>query len=168
MKEKLEANQIAIGGDGWTICPHCYRPIRDCSMLPEKNTRAGYLTRTYYAWCESCKSGSEVVQFKTKGCERWHIHKFRQYEYELNGDKPIAKEGWVIVQGLPQPPLVMTGPGGEFDEPISGGKTIIDAVKALSNSLAAAKNVADNLIRLLSATPDKDIRGQAEDAEDKN
>lgn len=101
------------------VCPECLIEIDGYSFDKNIETRQGYSLRRYFGWCSKCERGFEVIQFKEAGQDRWSIHKYKIYGYavsETTNRKIIPNKDWKTLLELPEPPLVMMGPGGDYDE----------------------------------------------------
>jgi hypothetical protein len=138
--------EVRIMTDESTICPQCFRRIPS-TVMPAENSRMGYLMRVYYGWCEGCNKGFEVVQFKRAATannsiplainieadnERWHIHRYRPYR--------LRYEVLVEVEALPDAPVVIKGPGGDYDEDIRDSEMLEEIIR-MANIFASKLNI---------------------------
>jgi len=119
------------------VCPRCIEQLSGYSIITEGPDRYGRYIREYFGWCIHCDTGFEVVQFKKDG--RWPIHKYRYYAAKA-GCKKIPPSEWTILNELPEPPAVVTGPGGDYDKAIELTKINIEILTAASK---VSKAVAD-------------------------
>jgi len=85
------------------ICPTCLKPLLAHSIFHDESDKYGRHIRRYMGWCCNCNCGFEVAQFEKEG--RWFIHQFRYYA------QAVPKGDWQLITPLPEPPVVMTGPG---------------------------------------------------------
>ncbi|MBW1811656.1 MAG: hypothetical protein JRJ87_25940 [Deltaproteobacteria bacterium] len=98
--------------DKFVVCPNCYGPPPGVSISREQTDRYGHRLRTYMGWCLNCHLGFEVRQFQ-KG-SNWLIHKYRYYAAVATDI--YVPDWWQTVNELPNAPLVVTGPGGDYDQ----------------------------------------------------
>lgn len=132
------------------VCPECFESVKCAAQFFDKPCvdRYGRETRRYFAWCDKCKLGSEVIQFKRD--ERWVIHKYQRYEPTGSFENCRATGNWQTFNDLPEVPLVMTGPGGEFQNGITPSaecellKTIQNTVVVLQNAMRTLINIRKN------------------------
>jgi len=82
------------------VCPNCFMPMKFYTLYGPGES-AGVPVRSYLGHCLRCGKTTEVQQFESMGV--WLIHQWR-----------LADGEWVQVQSLPEPPVVQTGPGGDF------------------------------------------------------
>ncbi len=87
-----------------------------------------------------------MIQFKRQ--TRWVIHKYQAY-IQCGADKTKHKPlgPWEILNELPDPPVVLTGPGGDFDTEMqiktaSIAKTACDAIVKATEALRTLFNLA--------------------------
>lgn len=123
------------------VCPKCLVHLKkeECLVQDEKEDGYNRTIRTYYGWHLKCNTGCQVIQFKQDGI--WLIHKFRLYTLT---DEKVRYGDWIIGNPLPNPPLVMTGPGGDFtasrDEEIIGAMdATLTSLKAMTSAFEALK-----------------------------
>ena len=105
------------------VCACCHKPINAFSLFGPKIGPDGINHRMYLGYCSECDKAFEVEQFQNG---RWRIHRYK-----------IEDGQWIILQPLPtadsplpnveacppmpsvKPPLIKTGPGGNFTNEIS-------------------------------------------------
>ena len=92
------------------VCPQCFKPLKAPSITPGGDDPYGRRTRSYAGFCFDCRTGCRVVQFERDG--RWAINSYQPHRYE-NGAF-IGVGDWIVVNPLPEPPLLTTGPGGDY------------------------------------------------------
>ncbi|HIJ67254.1 MAG TPA: hypothetical protein HPP51_03095 [Planctomycetes bacterium] len=119
------------------VCPVCCKLMPDPAVIYNYD-RYGRRLRRYFCWCWQCEQGFEVEQFDSDG--RWQIHRYRRYVYDLQSQACVPKGGFVKLHELPEPPAVLTGPGGDYDEPVDP-----DEVKILEDISDILKNLAKAL-----------------------
>jgi len=109
---------VAIGTTNGVICPKCKRMVSARTICNAREDRYGRTMRTYLGWCdrEGCRAGFEVIQFAIG--DDWHIHKYRYYAVDLPVGMPMPSKQWHVVNPLPAPAPVVTGPGGEYSHAI--------------------------------------------------
>jgi len=149
MPEKTAEKKTSFWQDTYTICPHCYEKMEGVNLFDSVDSRAGYIQRRYYGFCEKCKVGFEVWQFQERKDDRWFIHKYRAVSRIIIKGKPTISKQWCYIKPLPCEPLVMLGPGGDYDQPID----FIPTSKPLM--IQAAKN-AKQLFETLKKALGKD------------
>ncbi|MCE5184553.1 MAG: hypothetical protein LLF76_00310 [Planctomycetaceae bacterium] len=88
------------------VCPHCCKPTRYFLLFGPAPDEYGRTIRSYIGYCDRCHSEFEVTQFQVG--QLWPMHRCR-----LDGQE------WKVIQPLPEPPLVQTGPGGDFSRAYS-------------------------------------------------
>jgi len=121
------------------ICPQCYHHLPWPSIVDNETDRYGRKIRTYFGWCFKCSQGYEVIQFQKN--DRWHVHKYQPYK--IAGENVMKPSGnWTVVNELPEPPFIVTGPGGDYDK-----ASKIDEAK--SEILAAAARMATAITEAL-------------------
>ena len=127
-------------------CPRCERLLSAPNIVPRPD-RYNRELRECIGWCEDCDAGYRVVQFKYGN--KWITHEYRFYGYE--NDKPKHYEGWHRVVDLPDAPLVLTGPGGDFDKAIEeydlddiGRKQLQQVKQILQDAIGAAIEILKN------------------------
>ncbi len=128
------------------ICPKCFRELAGKLVLPTYTDRYKRIIREYYGWCDKCDVGFEVVQFKMQVKGGWRIHKYRLYRACDQDDKPIPTTGWLIVNHLPEPAPVVTGPGGEYDKSFT--PETIELVETVLTALKATVKTVESLLKL--------------------
>lgn len=137
------------------VCPDCFQCCSWPSVTRPTTDKYGRTTRTYYGWCEGCGWGFEVIQFEKSG--RWIIHRYRYYDRaDPSGTKGPARQ-WQVLAELPEAPVVMTGPGGDFCNPIElkseaqfdeAMKKILQNAQVTMNKLAGVLMEVMNLMKL--------------------
>jgi len=94
------------------ICPRCYKSLQGHSIFKQGTDRYGRHLRSYLGWCTHCNTGFEVEQFQRD--EKWRLHRHRYYATSIAGGQSLPSSRWVVVEELPEPAPVVTGPGGEY------------------------------------------------------
>ena len=129
------------------VCPQCYRPLKAPTTTETPRNRYVPRLREYNGFCFHCLQGCCVVQFERAG--KWLIHSFMPLRYE--GGKFVGfGPDWMIVNPLPEPPAVLNGPGGDFDEvPDPSYDPAISAIHITSNILIQAANAIGELLKAI-------------------
>ena len=130
--------------DKQIICPKCYNCLTGYSLFKGEKDDSGRHTRHYMGWCSSCDIGFEVVQFKKD--DKWHLQKYRYYAAVLDIDKPVPAAGWVTLERVPEPPAVVTGPGGDYTKSWDLKGEQIKLLKTVHNSLTSVLNAIKTMI----------------------
>ncbi len=136
------------------VCPSCFRPLPYPHVHPEYSAD-GHTFRMVQGWCFNCHRGAIIIQFRGMA-GKWHIHKFTAYDIADN--IPIALDGgqWTVLCDLPPaqqptPPVVQTGPGGEYIKRITEddlNKEIYLLAK-LAGIMDSCKSILTDLIKKL-------------------
>ena len=113
--EKTVASQKVAEVVADCICPICFKPMA-YPRIEAVADRYGREIRQCLGFCTMCHLGSEAIQFKRDG--RWVIHKYQVYAYVGEVTHCQAAGKWVMLNQLPEPAPIVTGPGGEFDQQI--------------------------------------------------
>lgn len=100
---------LTVGG---CVCPQCFRPLKAPSLTEYPRDRYAPPMRSYAGMCFQCRQACRVVQFKRDG--KWLIHSYLRHRYESGAY--IGVGDWIVVNPLPAPPAVLTGPGGDYDK----------------------------------------------------
>jgi len=111
------------------ICPKCFKPLQHPVVTGLEIDRYKREMRTYYGWCFECEQGYLVIQFKRE--DRWVIHKYREAVLLEGSGQCCLKNNWRIMNELPEPALIVVGPGGDYDKQITPEVTTI--LKSLQN-----------------------------------
>ena len=143
MVKQADRNQEAALAD--IICPRCYKPLSGYSMRDRGQDRYARELRCYMGWCTHCNLGSEVVQFLSG--DRWTLHKWRYYAHI--GLKNSPSTAWQVVTKLPDPPVVVTGPGGDYDKAYD--PETIELVKTVLHALKGCAKTVENLLKAAGA-----------------
>jgi len=139
MVKQADHNQEATIKD--VICPKCYRYLNGCSVRDIGCDRYERRMRSYIGWCTRCNLGSEVVQFADG--DRWKLHKWRYYA--KLGLKNAPSTGWQIITELPDSPVVVTGPGGDYDKAYT--PQTIEAVKLLLDAFKGGLKAIEHILK---------------------
>lgn len=103
----------ALTVDG-CVCPQCFKPLKAPTVVNHPTDRYSPRTRSYTGMCFACRQGCRVFQFKRDG--NWLIHRFQPHLYKSGAF--VGYGDWIEVNPLPEPPAVLTGPGGDYDKPL--------------------------------------------------
>ncbi len=142
--EATHAQDLTVDG---CVCPQCYRPLKAPSVADGGTNRYGVRVRDYNGFCFHCRRGCVVVQFKQDG--KWLIHSFRPLRYE-SGKFVGFEPDWVEVTPLPEPPVVMTGPGGDFVKvPDPDYDPAFSAIQGAAGFLRQATNAIGELLKII-------------------
>ena len=171
MPEEIMNNEQTITIEA-VVCPQCFKPIQ-AQVLPAQTNRYQTEFRTYLGYCFKCNCGWEVVQFKkTQGdppVALWLIHKYQKYPVRMMGtdgcsathpmgmdtivEKCHPSGKWTMLNEMPEPAPVLTGPGGEYDKewpPGIKGEVTPETSELLGNfqkALNAVNQAIECLIR---------------------
>lgn len=129
------------------VCPKCLKHLQSPTVLPAKTDRYDRTTREYLGFCFDCNLGFSVVQFAKD--ERWLIHKFQIYGYIGKVDSCCPMGKWQVLNELPEPAAVVTGPGGDYVQPFDP-KTV-ELVETVLNALKAAASSIESLLKAAKA-----------------
>jgi len=138
MVSYAKENQTQQQTDKDVVCPKCFKPLQGQSVLHAIPDRYGRKLRKYFGWCLECNRGFEVVQFDKDN--RWHIHKYQNYEVIGQKIHCTPAGNWTTVNELPEPAPVVVGPGGDYDksfdlETVELMKTVLNALKATTKTV---------------------------------
>ena len=133
------------------VCPACYKKLIAASIVGGGfDKRYQSCVRTYFGWCFECSHGYEVIQFEKDG--NWLIHKYMDYTInaQTHHSRPSGK--WQVLCSLPEPPLVMTGPGGDYVKPMNIKPTKLDVEieKTLRSIIEIFQKTSNALVELLA------------------
>ena len=130
------------------VCPQCFRPLKAPAVTGGGIDRYGRRIRSYAGMCFECRQGCRVEQFEADG--KWLIHSYLPHRYESG--RFVGYGDWIEVNPLPEPPAILTGPGGDFDKApdLSG-----DLVLPLLRSAAGMMSKVAHTIRELLETIEK-------------
>ena len=114
----MEAGKITGSTQIDCACPACNQVLPYPVVIPLPD-RYGRELRKYLGFCPACNIGCETIQFRRDG--RWVIHKYQVYLYVTkNVNEPCKPTGkWITLNDLPEPALIVTGPGGGFDKQVT-------------------------------------------------
>lgn len=163
-------NEIEQETDRDAICLVCYRPLPTPIIMPydfNDFSDLGYKMRKYCGWCGSCNLGFEVIQFlrttddgrrtaenksgKLNAGQRWAIWKYTIYAYKIIDDvteegKSIRLGGEIILNELPEPAPVVTGPGGDYNQFIEVKQA--ELLNTMRKTLLSMSEAIKTLLRL--------------------
>jgi len=125
------------------VCPKCFKDISESAVVLSGQKRYGRELRTYFGWCLDCQLGFEVIQFLQD--EKWFIHKYRYYAASL--DRPIPSKQWQLINDLPDAPVVVIGPGGDYDKQINLNAECFQLLKALQKALKSTSEYLEYLLK---------------------
>ena len=121
------------------VCANCHEAINSFSLFgPTADPATGLMRRMYLGHCVRCGQSFEVEQFETGGI--WKI-----YRYRVEGGR------WYQLQSLPEPPLVKTGPGGEFTKTLSSEQLDAKTQGLLEQFVAIQRSMCEVLNGLMDA-----------------
>jgi hypothetical protein len=137
MSEKITVTDV--------ICPNCFQIPPGVTLFNPVTDRYGRTTRSYFGWCIECHQGFEVVQYQQAG--RWFIHKYRFWHAAMPEGLNVP-DWWNKVNELPDPPVVLTGPCGEYDQAIKEKQIkTVDLLLKIQGVLKSTCQAVGNLIR---------------------
>ena len=134
------------------VCLNCLRPLAGFSLSRTRRDRYGRVIRVYMGSCTACGLDVEVMQFYAPECPagpRWSVHKFRYWQRLVSEPQTSRPGYWQIVQELPEPPVAITGPGGEYDSAME--PEIIDIAKKVRSTMVSAARLLGDLVTALEA-----------------
>lgn len=135
------------------VCPNCFKSLMGFCMLRSWRDRYARRLRQYMGWCLDCQTGSEVVQFLAD--EKWTIHKHRYYAVVIQDGKTVPTGDWQTMNELPEPPAIVTGPGGDYCRGYDP-KTI-GLMKTVLNALKATTKTVETLLSMAAETKDDQV-----------
>lgn len=144
---KEQTGQKTVAG---IICPMCHKPLAGYAILDNRTDRYGRQLRHYMGWCQHCRIGFEVIQFKAG--DKWHVHKHRYYAAISTVGKALPLSSWQVVSELPQPPVVIIGQGGDFDMQFT--PEFSGLLEALQKALKSTTQVLEALIKSIRVKND--------------
>lgn len=129
------------------ICPQCYEHLPYPVIMDDGTDNYGRELRTYFGWCFKCNKGCQTVQFKRD--DKWFIHK---YQLAILEDARICrlKSEWQIVNVLPEPAPIITGPGGEYNNHINLESAVPEILKTMHKALAALAEAIQGLLEIFT------------------
>jgi len=169
-------NEIEQETDRDAICLVCYRPLPTPIIMPydfNDFSDLGYKMRKYCGWCGSCNLGFEVIQFlrttddgrrtadngrqmtddgrQMTDDRRWAIWKYTIYAYKIIDDvteegKSIRLGEEIILNELPEPAPVVTGPGGDYNQFIEVKQA--ELLNTMRKTLLSMSEAIKTLLRL--------------------
>ena len=147
MEKNAAEKEQAVKSD--IVCPACYKPVAGCTVIGGDEDDYGRQVRHYMGWCCNCNMGFEAVQFLAEhaGNPRWILHRWQYYAMVQALNKNLPQAGWQIVNELPVPAPVVTGPGGEYNESFTP-KTV-DLIEKLNMVLKSTQRTVDYLIKAI-------------------
>jgi len=123
------------------VCPKCFKPVFSPAIDDTKADRYGSKRRGYYGWCFDCEIGFEVIQFKQDG--HWVINEYKKYVCGDGRAMPIGP--WITLNDLPGTPLVVFGPGGDYDRQVYPDD--LDRLSEVAKNMSNAINLLGHVVR---------------------
>ncbi|RKY08447.1 MAG: hypothetical protein DRP56_04130 [Planctomycetota bacterium] len=121
------------------VCACCHKSINAFSLFgPTVDPSSGLMRRMYLGHCVRCGQSFEVEQFEADGA--WLI-----YRYRIEGGQ------WYQLQSLPEPPLVTTGPGGEFTKTLSAPELDLKTKQLLESFVEIQRSLCGVLHGLMDS-----------------
>ena len=149
IRSEQEVNMVAPNTEQMVkdaVCPVCFKPLVNPMVNEYPNgAKCKRPLRTYFAWCFNCNKGFEVIQFERE--RRWVIHKYQEYTVDDKEGKCRHIDDWTVLNEMPEAPLVMTGPGGDYVKEICGD----DINKMLDKTLEGIGQVLTKLGNILTS-----------------
>ena len=138
-----DSHDLTVDG---CVCPQCYKHLRAPVVTEGGGDRYGRRMRSYAGMCFECLQGCRVTQFEQDG--KWLINSYLPHRYEAG--KFIGISDWIEVNPLPEPPAVVTGPGGDFDKaPDLSGNLALPLLRSAADMML---KVAHTIRELLATT----------------
>lgn len=123
-----QSNNISISG---VVCPHCFKLLERFHLFGPEPNEYGLNRRAYLGYCQHCNQSAEVQQYEYG--KVWCIHCFRLTGAQdwttvnpLPDPAPRVYTGSEIKNTFtqtpnqtPPPPVIKTGPGGDYTQDIS-------------------------------------------------
>jgi len=116
----MQGSMIDTAGP-YVICPVCGERMKVDILREAVHSRfPEQARRGYWGWCQRCQAGYQVELFRVP--DGWRLHRYRLYGYiEATATAtPKAVGQWRLVEPLPDAPVLMIGPGGDYDRPVDG------------------------------------------------
>jgi len=128
------------------VCPKCFRELMG-PAVSGKQDQYGRTTRSYFGWCVNCDVGFEAIQFKQGDTKfGWLIHKYRFFKILEGSDKPQPVTAWLTMNELPEPALVVIGPGGDFNQHYDFNTETFKLLQALKKALDSTNKIINQLL----------------------
>jgi hypothetical protein len=137
-----EASTIKSNTVPDVVCPICFKPLTCPAIVNDNTDRYGRRLRTYFGWCFECGVGNNVIQFYRYG--RWIIHKYK-HAHEKGPGRYKFDDYWTQLNEMPEPPLLLTGPGGDYDSPIDRD-LIADSLEMVQSTITKMGQLVDTLL----------------------
>jgi len=125
------------------VCPICIKPLNVANFIYQGEDEYGRTVRAYYGACNCRNDIFEVVQFRVG--DRWLINKYRTFEKDEDGKNRPA-EDWQTVTELPNAPLLLLGPGGEFTVPVDFENNERHPLQSLATALESTLKLIREII----------------------
>jgi hypothetical protein len=128
------------------VCPQCFKPLKAPSVTESPPDRYGIKLRSYAAMCFTCGQACKVIQFEADG--KWIILSYRIHLYESG--RFFGYGDWITVNPLPEPPAVMTGPGGDYDKvPDLSGELALPLLRSASGMMSKVAHTIRELLEVI-------------------
>lgn len=136
------------------VCSQCYKPLKAPVVTDAGTNRYGIRLRSYNGFCFHCRRGCIVVQFHQD--DKWLIHSFMPLRYESGKFAGIGPD-CIIVNPLPEPPPVLTGPGGDYVKvPDPACDPALAAVQGAASGLMQLTHAISKLLKAIETLLKKD------------
>jgi len=139
------------------VCPQCYKPLKAPAITDGGADRYGRKLRSYAGMCFECRRGCRVVQFELDG--KWLLHAYLPHRYEAG--RFVGVGDWIEVNPLPDPPAVVTGPGGDFDKALNlSADLVLPLLRSAAGMMSKVANTIGELLKAIEQLQNTDRQKQ--------
>jgi hypothetical protein len=139
------------------LCPQCSSPL-PYPIVDQSFHIDGQEYRSWWGYCFHCRKGFIAIQLRGLAAG-WLLYKY--LTYRLINNVPVADGQWIMVTPLletaakpviaPAPPVIQTGPGGDFTNQTDDKKLLAILEKA-NHTLSDLSKVISEIIGAFRGT----------------